>query len=394
MHSQSRIKTLDILRFVAVLGVIGAHSYPLTNFDGYDPISVTVSSVWYAIGGSGVNLFFVLSGFLVSGLLFKEFKDTGGIDVKRFYIRRGFKIYPAFYFFLACSLGYDLIYQAVSRVPVSIPFDRYAASALFVQNYYEPTSMVWFHTWSLPIEEHFYLLLPILLVVLGATAKWRSDAFKHLPALFVVTAVLIAGNRMFLELTKDPSLAFAGYWTHLRIDELFFGVLLSYYYHFQPDKLGFLKRNPEKAFLVSVVLFGLAHLAMKWGLMAFSFSWTLMYLSFGTLLVVSLNSDRFGRFADTKFGRFAAFLGKYSYSIYLWHAPVKFTSIYLFDLKEPVPYLLFRMNVVYVVLSFVVGVAAAKLIETPFLKLRDRISERRGRPAAAPTGPVELPQQA
>jgi len=393
MSSLPRIKTLDILRFVAVIGVIGAHSYPLTNFDGYDPVSVAISSVWHEIGGRGVNLFFVLSGFLVSGLLFKEYKETGEIQVKRFYVRRGFKIYPAFYFFLACSLAYDLIHQALSRVPVDVPLDRYGASALFVQNYYEPLKMVWFHTWSLPIEEHFYIMLPVLLVGLGAAAKWRTDAFRNLPALFLVIAVLIPANRIFLELTRDPSLSYAGYWTHLNIDQLFFGVLLSYYWHFHPERIAFLKRNPEKAVLGAVVLFGAAYLTLRTGFLAFSLSGTLTYLSFGTILIAALNSDRFARFGDTKTGRSAAYLGKYSYSIYLWHAPVKFTSFYFFNLADPGPYLLFRMNLLYLVLSLVVGVIAAKLIETPFLKLRDRMYARK--PALiVPIRPSEQPQQA
>jgi len=78
----SRNQSLDMLRGVAVLLVLGRH------MDG--------AGIWSSAGWCGVDLFFVLSGFLISGLLFTEFKKTGTIDVKRFWIRRGFKIYPAF----------------------------------------------------------------------------------------------------------------------------------------------------------------------------------------------------------------------------------------------------------------------------------------------------------
>src|SRR6476620_3973805 len=89
-----RLTELDFLRGVAVILVLFGHHY-LISYTG-------------TMGWIGVDLFFVLSGFLVSGLLFSEYKKFGDIDPKRFLIRRGFKIYPAFYFsvFISASLLY------------------------------------------------------------------------------------------------------------------------------------------------------------------------------------------------------------------------------------------------------------------------------------------------
>lgn len=78
---------LDLLRLVAILLVLGRHLLP-----GYE--NNTFLSIWRTGGWVGVDLFFVLSGFLVSGLLFEEYKKRGSLDLKRFLIRRGFKIYP------------------------------------------------------------------------------------------------------------------------------------------------------------------------------------------------------------------------------------------------------------------------------------------------------------
>src|SRR4051794_12340346 len=108
MLKNNRLPSLDILRCVAVLSVIGAHSYPMT-IEFYDPVSVAVSSVVHAVGSWGVDLFFILCGFLVSGLLFSEFHRERSMDVKRFYIRRGFKIYPSFYVFLLFSWVWDSV---------------------------------------------------------------------------------------------------------------------------------------------------------------------------------------------------------------------------------------------------------------------------------------------
>ena len=84
-----RNKRLDVLRCVAILFVIFQHGNILEFFN--------------RAGWIGVDLFFVLSGFLISGLLFGEYQRRGSIQLKRFYIRRGFKIYPAFYVFLAVT---------------------------------------------------------------------------------------------------------------------------------------------------------------------------------------------------------------------------------------------------------------------------------------------------
>src|SRR5260370_38814364 len=84
-----RNKRLDVLRCIAIILVIFHHGQ--------------VFDIFSRAGWMGVDLFFVLSGFLISGLLFGEFRKKGSIQYKRFFVRRAFKIYPAFYIFLACT---------------------------------------------------------------------------------------------------------------------------------------------------------------------------------------------------------------------------------------------------------------------------------------------------
>src|SRR5690606_2129619 len=101
-------------------------------------------------------LFFVLSGYLVSTLIYKEFLSTGRFSMKVFLIRRGLKIYPLFYSFVIISL----IFVAVSTYFFGYQKEdlsfKIFSEVVFVQNYFEG---LWGHTWSLAIEEHFYLLL-------------------------------------------------------------------------------------------------------------------------------------------------------------------------------------------------------------------------------------------
>src|SRR5579872_3262789 len=92
-----RIFQLDVLRGFAILLVMGVHvpAYP----------------IWSTVGGWGVDLFFVLSGFLISNLLFREYRESGDIKLSRFFLRRALKLYPSFYLLLGVTLVYCLLWH-------------------------------------------------------------------------------------------------------------------------------------------------------------------------------------------------------------------------------------------------------------------------------------------
>lgn len=161
-----RNKRLDVLRCVAVVLVLLYHS--------------SIGARLAKFGWVGVDLFFVLSGFLISGLLFNEYKKQGSISFKRFFIRRGMKIYPAFYIFISV----ELFYQFVSHKRVGI-LSQYLSEALYVQNY---GPFIWNHTWSLAVEEHFYILLPMFFLLLLRLSPQREDPFRAIPWVFLVVA--------------------------------------------------------------------------------------------------------------------------------------------------------------------------------------------------------------
>jgi peptidoglycan/LPS O-acetylase OafA/YrhL len=124
---QMRNKRLDILRCVAVVMVILVHSGESRFFS--------------RVGWTGVDLFFVLSGFLISGLLFSEYKKRHAINYKRFFIRRGLKIYPAFYtFLLITGIAGQLVFHTHPT------FVQYLHEVFFIMNYRQ---RFWDHTWTL-----------------------------------------------------------------------------------------------------------------------------------------------------------------------------------------------------------------------------------------------------
>jgi len=168
-----RSRQLDFLRCLAVTLVIGRH---------YD-----ILALWHRVGWTGVDLFFVLSGFLISGLLFGEYRSHGRIRVGRFLIRRGFKIYPAFYVFIAWSLG---CYALLGK---SIPWGKFVAETVFVQNYLPG---VWTHTWSLAVEEHFYFALPLVLLALVRIGRNAADPFRSIPWIYAAVAAVCFVLRM------------------------------------------------------------------------------------------------------------------------------------------------------------------------------------------------------
>jgi peptidoglycan/LPS O-acetylase OafA/YrhL len=311
--------SLDVLRCVAVLLVLFRDSDTPLQWGGW----------------IGVDLFFVLSGFLVSGLIFREYQRTGDVDANRFLVRRGFKIYPSFWVMLAATLAVDGVTDA----------QRTWGELLFMQNY---IGGLWPHTWSLAVEEHFYIGLALCVAF--------TKRFRLVPALFVLVAVACLAQR-FVMSYHGINL----YWTNFRIDSLLFGVLISYYWHFKGVRLT-RYRWPLLItgclLLVPFFLFDSAN-----NIYVFVYGLTVIYIAAGMILIGMLN------FHPPL--KWMAKVGMYSYSIYLWHM---FVHRYIEN-----PLLFFIVSIAFGVLM---GVA----IEYPLLALRDRFSLTRvGRHAMSPS---------
>ena len=350
-----RSAPLDALRALAVLLVLGRH------FPGPAPGAVLPvwMEVWQRGGWIGVDLFFVLSGFLVSGLLFREYRRFGEIRYGHFLARRGFKIYPAFYFMFVAVLLYA---AHMGRAFVGWPV--VLSEALFVQNY---GPSLFPHTWSLAVEEHFYLLLPLLLL---AVRGEKSAPFAKLPRVFLTVALLALAARIATAQMLDFRLKTQLFPTHLRIDSLLFGVLLSWTTHFAPVALDRVWKRLRWPLAVAAVALVVPAFCMEIGSGWYlhTVGLTGLWLAGGVLLMFAL------RWKSA--WRPLAFIGTYSYSIYLWHIPVRFFGLgWLPREAAPLP-----RAAAYLALSIVVGIVAAWLVERPSLALRDRRFPTRSQP--------------
>ena len=335
--ASARAQSLDVLRGAAVLLVLGHHH------TGWRPL--------YNLGWTGVDLFFVLSGYLVSGLLFTEYQKWGAINVRRFWLRRGLKIWPAFYAFLIFTLVLQLA-AGVHNVQGSL------GEAFFLQNYSD-VLWLWPHTWSLAVEEHFYLLLPLLLLAVTSRSRDKANPFRAVPLIFAVLAVVCLALRA-VTWAHTGSWRATIYPSHLRIDSLFAGVALAYVRHFHLAAFELVGRLPVWVPGLILVSISLVFPAESWVMATIGL--TGLYIGYGCILVWMATRPS----SKSLVMRALAAVGYYSYSIYLWHGVVAF----LLFVHRPTTLLWF---IAYLATSIVLGLLMAYLIETPFLELRDRL---------------------
>jgi peptidoglycan/LPS O-acetylase OafA/YrhL len=297
-----------------------------------------------AYGHAGVVVFFVLSGFLVGGLLIKEWAVKGHIDSSRFLVRRGFKIWPQYYVFLFL-------------MPLSghRSADTLWGNFLNIQNYVGGVP----HTWSLAVEEHAYLFL-VLCVALAA--RWKA----RMRGLFVFLAVVAAGVSAMRLITAYRGGQISNM-THLRVDGILYGVLLAILYHCAPE---FFQRMQQRHWLwLGALAAALAFFRMDahtWWAAAIAHDFANL---FGVALLLLLSRHRGGKKYAAIY-RLVAWIGTYSYGIYLWLvsvlAPIQAIQNHLPRWLAPL-----WLGAGPLVAGVIAGVVATKLVETPMLKLRD-----------------------
>jgi peptidoglycan/LPS O-acetylase OafA/YrhL len=354
-----RLVGLDLLRLLAILMVLGRHLWPSPP---RLPLGLaSFFRTWECGGWVGVDLFFVLSGFLVSGLLFTEYKSRGRLSVGRFYTRRGWKIYPPLFALVAFTVLINSIHgQRTARWPLF-------SDLTFLQSY---SYGLWGHTWSLAVEEHFYLILPLTLLLLLKLNSHSSRPFQ--PTLGV--AACVGAACLILRLFNWHLRHSYSFFTHiapshLRFDSLFFGVAISYAYHFHTTE--FVERlTPWRRGLIAggVLLLSPAFIfpvdTTSW---MFTVGLTVFYIGSGMLLVGTLLCN----IPQSRIVVFLATIGAYSYSIYLWHLPVISWGIPRLEMVLG-RQLGFGARVgAYLLGSLGVGIITAKIVEFPALRLRD-----------------------
>lgn len=394
-RSTPRVMQLDILRGIAVLMVLINHKphYPATDGFWLDDLLLPFSrALW-----TGVDLFFVLSGYLVGGLLIAELRKSGRIDLKRFWVRRGLKIWPTYYLYLAFLVVVTAVFYVDHSRPgwLRAAFLVQSVKAVYIQNYFQPTlaptvlNIPGTHTWTLAVEEHFYFILPLVLVALSK--RWRT-------ALPIVTLVVFVGC-LALRL-RHYHWPMDWRWdyqaTHIRIDSLFFGVFLAYLSHEHPNVLRWVARR-RGFVLASGLLLILPMLVFPLGdPFVKTFGYSCLSLGYGCVLLAVITTEpgvgALGRLVGSRASNALAWVGLWSYSIYIWHVDLmslftdlaaRWGTVWTFPWR-------YSYCAVYVVASVALGALLGHLVEKPALVWRDRLFPSRANSAVA-TGWREQP---
>lgn len=370
----SRNLQLDVLRGVAVLLVFGRH-LELPRPEG---VVGALGQIWFRIGWLGVDLFFVLSGFLIGGLLFSELQKHGRIDIGRFLVRRGLKIYPAYLVFLGYLMFMPLLKALLRGNEVGLvlaeQWNLYWPNLLFLQNYVGTNPAG--HTWTLAVEEHFYLMLPFALAALAALRRIHlllRICLGIVPLFLLVRCLALwAGDPYTVKMAA----------THLRLDALLFGVGLRALAQYYPES--FSAARSWRAVLVTVGLVLWApNLFVEPGTsFVRTLGLTATYLGSGAFLLAAYHTHAadFGCWSRpaTRAASLIGWIGIYSYAIYLWHV----TTMGILERELGGRLLAWAGGAsvsVWLASAFVVctgavlaGVLASKVVEWPVLRLRDR----------------------
>ncbi|MBB2924166.1 acyltransferase [Cellulomonas cellasea] len=332
--SLSYMPALDGLRAIAVGMVFVVHAFPEGSFPG----------------GLGVDVFFLISGFLITRILLKELDRTGGIDLRTFYVKRALRLYPAL--LLVCAV-FLVAFFVLRR---GIPWEEARFTAIAVTY----TSNIWMtvtgefvghltHTWSLAMEEQFYVVWPIAFVLL-----MRSRLSRRSVAVVVSTVALaslggwavVGSEHAFHPLTKAGG--------------LLVGCVVAFLVERRPWQHAGLAH-------ASVAVFTVVLVAESLGVMTREVSLPVVTLTLPFLVLHAAFGQ--GWLVRALSARWLIHLGVLSYGLYLWHYPIlsALTSVGV----SGWPGLL-----IAAALTYAAAATSFRFVERPVLRLKDRVGQR------------------
>lgn len=354
---------------------IAAGSSPLvTNYlptlDGWRAVSILLVLISHGglghiiPGGFGVTIFFFISGFLITSLLINELQKNNDISLKKFYMRRFWRLSPPLFVYVAASLLF------IYLVDGSIIIKEVFSAVFYFANYY---SIYWHFEpmasgpsplkilWSLAIEEHYYLFFAPLLIYFGYSSK----------RLLLVLAALALGPlllRCAVVYGADQDFVNTGYTymaTEARIDSIAWGGIFAWMAaRFETTKLkSFLD---AKITVVISILILLLCFAIRDDRFRESIRYTLQGIALISIFYSSICGNSLIWLRPLFSSKFAVLIGKYSYSIYLYHWLALTISNWLIGPEK----LRADWLLLYYSLTIVFAIASYKLIEQPTLAMR------------------------
>lgn len=346
----------------------------ITELDGIRAIAVIMVLAYhlklalFKSGFLGVTVFFVLSGYLITGILISEVEEEGTIDLKNFWLRRIRRLVPAV---MSMAVVIIFVSAVVNRIIFTKGCKDFLASVLGFNNWWQIFNKVSYfeaagvpspftHCWSLAIETQFYLIYPLILLEIYKLVKSRGEGRANRGLLFAGVTLLLALISVILMIVlfdpqQDASRVYYG--TDTRAFSLLFGALLAilWEYRMVPRRL-----SASVNMVLGSVSFAVL-LVMTIAINGSSNFWYRGGQFFGTILTVLMVYAVSGR--KTWLSRFLSnpvlkWMGDRSYSIYLWHYPI----ILLISKGIKASW---WITLIEIVLSVVLAELSYRFIETP-----------------------------
>ncbi|MCE9500573.1 MAG: acyltransferase [Leptospira sp.] len=379
------LEPLNGLRAISILGVFILHAWIFAGF-----ANLTRPDLLDRIIGnftSFVNLFFILSGFLIYKGLAAKFVETGSMNFIQYFINRSLRIFPAYFFFLFINI---LVIQTQLKVLEAKPVlslhetsmlesakersQNWVYDAFYVSDYF-PGNIT--HGWSLSIEEQFYLLLPLIIPFLFQSK--RNIRISILALLYAIPlAFRIYHTFNFLGIPEDrfiPDLIYRS--LHTILDAIILGILIFELMTNFPLWNTLLERKYSKSILIciSVVFLTLAHISSESGSAIFflTLRFNFIDIGFGILLFISLHEN--SMIHSFLKGKIFVPIARLSYGIYLWHIAISGAIMGHYIRKEQFQnwQSFILISLLSFAITFVVVWLIYLLIEYPFLSLKKNL---------------------
>ena len=380
----NRYPALHGMRVVAIVSVVQYHVTSILALEEKLPLdrswTTTSMSIFF-----GMDLFFVLSGFLIGSILLRSVETSGTTQLQRFYLRRVFRTFPSYYVVLTCLVVSALLGGTLTALHRhNLPYE-YAYLTNYVQISREGLMMLW--AWSLALEEQFYLSVPLLFFLLQ---RLRSDRVRLALLGSFWSAALVVRLTIYLR-GHDwtyPQLYDALYFkTHTRFDTLVAGIILAYVQNrWHAPIARWLESPAVRAALAMPSLACLWVLMQPWlfgeehMLLVRVFSWgtltSVMYFGW-TLSLLNGQDGWIKRSLSLPVFRRIATLG---YGVYLVHIPVcdavvrPLARALTKGRGWPMPVVWPLSVIVLMVSSLVVSYGLHVFVEKPSLRLRERFA--------------------
>ena len=354
------LPSIDSLRALAVLAVIIYHV-----------------DVNYLPGGFlGVDLFFVLSGYLISSLIIKEFRKTGTVNLYNFYIRRARRLLPAVYFMITVGLVVMVLFNEVllrkSHLDAIFGY-IYSSNWWYIfhkLDYFDSfgAQSPFKHLWSLAIEEQFYMIFPLLFLLVNGKKKSKDGTYKlNKNFLYVVLGLILVSLIAHILLFDINNISRIYFGTDTRAFSLLVGVVGAILY---PMERLHSKVTPQQNMIYSIL--SLVSIAGLITVMIYTSEYNTWLYKGGFLLVAILGliviiSSGKQHTLMSKLLSFKpiVFIGKISYSLYLWHFPVLVLTTPVSEIGNPNIFFV----ILRIVLTFAVAIVSYVFVETPIRKL-------------------------